>query len=107
MNRVANPIAWYCMQHRVYNGSLMRQITSFCALLGVAAPFALGAPHCADMLKFQAAGMKLAITKADATPAGTQRTPNPPGAPPIALPAHCRVEGVIDQRTGAEGKQYG
>src|ERR1700733_14933648 len=99
--------AWCCMQHRVYNGSLMREILSLSALLAIAPPFAFGAPHCADMLKFQAPGVALAITKADATPAGTQKIPNPPGAPPVALPAYCRVEGVIDKRTGAEGKQYG
>src|ERR1700683_4257331 len=99
--------AWCCMQHRVYNGSLMREILSLCALLAIAAPFAFGAPHCADMLKFQAPGVALAITKADTTPAGTLRIPNPPGAPPVALPAYCHVEGVIDKRTGAEGKQYG
>src|SRR5580658_6706087 len=88
----------------------MREIRIFCAFFALAASAALaqsGAPHCADMLKYQAPGLKLAITKADATPPGTQRIPNPPNAPPIALPAYCHVEGVIDQRAGAEGKQYG
>jgi hypothetical protein len=79
----------------------MREIRSCPVLLALATSFALGAPNCADMLKFQAPGVKLAITKADAIPASA------PAAPAIALPAFCRVEGVIDQRTGAEGKQYG
>ena len=26
---------------------------------------------------------------------------------PVALPSYCRVDGVIDQRTGAGGKTYG
>lgn len=32
-----------------------------------------------------------------------------PGQPPLAvsLPAHCLVEGIINERTGAEGKRYG
>ncbi len=63
------------------------------------------------MLKFQAPGVKLAITKADATPAsapGTLRiSPNFPGTVPVAVPAFCHVEGVIDQRTGVDGKPYG
>ncbi len=62
------------------------------------------------MLKFQAAGVTLAITKADATPAWRREEPRiSPGAPGhvSSLPAYCRVEGVIDQRTGAEGKRYG
>ncbi len=94
----------------------MREITSFCAILGVAAPLLFAQPaaaqsHCSDMLKFQAPGVKLAITKADATPAsapGTLRTsPNFPGTVPVAVPGFCHVEGVINQRTGVDGKPYG
>jgi Tannase and feruloyl esterase len=54
-----------------------------------------GAPHCADMLKYQSPGVKLSVTKADAKPATA------------TVPAFCRVDGVIDQRTGAGGKPYG
>lgn len=82
----------------------MRKVHQICALLAISAPLAfsqVNGPHCADMLKYQAPGLKLAITKAEATPASAPR------APAVALPAYCRVEGVIDQRTGAEGKQYG
>ncbi|HWJ70720.1 MAG TPA: DUF6351 family protein [Sphingobium sp.] len=41
----------------------------------------------------------------DVTPAGTVQ----PGGPPLAspLPAHCRVEGIINERKGAGGKTYG
>ncbi len=88
----------------------MRKIRCFCAFFALAASAAFaqsGAPHCADMLKYQAPGLTLAITKADATPPGTQRIPNSPDAPPIALPAYCHVEGVIDQTHGADGKPYG
>jgi len=89
----------------------MRKTGVFCALLTIMAGFAIGAPHCADMLKFQAPGVPLAITKADPTPAsapGTLRiSPNFPGTIPVAVPAFCRVDGVINQRTGADGKPYG
>jgi len=70
-----------------------------------------GASHCADMLKFQAPGLKLAITKAEAMPAsapGTLRiSPNFPGTVGVAIPAFCHVQGVMDQRTGVDGKPYG
>src|SRR5581483_11359625 len=100
------------MQHRVYNGCSMKEITSFCVFLACApVAFAQGASHCADMLKYQAPGMKLSITKAEAMPEsapGTLRiSPNFPATVPGKIPAFCRVDGVIDQRTGAEGKPYG
>ena len=75
------------------------------------APFLLAQTHCADMLKFQMHGLALAITKADATPAsapGTLRiSPNFPGTVGVAVPSFCRVDGVINKRTGADGKPYG
>jgi pimeloyl-ACP methyl ester carboxylesterase len=83
----------------------MKKIPSFCALLTIAAPLmfaqAAGTPaHCSDMLKFQLHGVPLAITKADSVAAAT------PATGP-ALPSFCRVDGVINQRTGADGKPYG
>ena len=56
-------------------------------------------------------GVPLAITKADSMPAsapGTLRiSPNFPGKVAVAVPSFCRVDGVIDPRTGADGKPYG
>jgi pimeloyl-ACP methyl ester carboxylesterase len=89
----------------------MREIRWFCAIIAITAPFAFAQTPCADMLKFQIHGVALAITKADSTPAsapGTLRiSPNFPGTVPVAVPAFCQVEGMIDQRTGADGKPYG
>jgi len=89
----------------------MREITPLCALLAVTAPFAFAQTPCAGMLKFQLHGVTLAITKADVVPAsapGTLRiTPVFPGNVPVAVPAFCRVDGVINQRKGADGKSYG
>lgn len=89
----------------------MRDVTWFVTLLAITAPFAFGQSHCGDLLKYQAPGMKLSITKAEAMPAsapGTLRSsPNFPGTVGVAVPAFCHVEGVIDQRTGADGKPYG
>jgi hypothetical protein len=89
----------------------IRILSAFFALAASAAFAQSGAPHCADMLKFQVPGVTLAITKADETPTsapGTLRiSPNFPGTVGAAVPAFCHVEGVIDKRTGADGKPYG
>ena len=48
------------------------------------------------------------ITKAAVVPAGTTIPPPYPGAPSIGpLPSHCRVDGVINRRKGAEGQEFG
>ncbi len=73
----------------------------FCALLAMAAPLAFAQSHCPDMLKYQAPGVTLTITKAEATASSTPR------AGGAVIPSYCRVDGVIDRRTGAEGKPYG
>ena len=56
-------------------------------------------------------GLKLTnveITKAEAIPAGTVVPPPYPGAASIGpLPAHCRVDGVINRRKGVDGQEFG
>src|ERR1035437_3433218 len=48
------------------------------------------------------------ITKAEPIPAGTSVPPMYPGAPSLGpLPAHCRVDGVINRRKGAGGEEFG
>ena len=48
------------------------------------------------------------ITKAAMIPAGTTIPPAYPGAPSIGpLPAHCRMDGVINRRKGADGEEFG
>ncbi len=51
---------------------------------------------------------RVEITKAEPVPAGTM-VPSPyPGAPAIGpLPAHCRVDGVINRRKGIDGQEFG
>jgi feruloyl esterase len=80
-----------------------------CTVIALTAPLGFGqntTPHCPDMLKFQQPGLKLTISKAEASPASSRPAANFPGAPSVAVPAFCDVEGVIDPRTGAEGKPY-
>jgi feruloyl esterase len=90
----------------------MGKITSFCALLALGMPLAQAASlKCSDLLGYKAAGAPVEITKAEATPAaaaGTLRlSPNFPGTVPAAIPAFCHVQGVINKRTGVDGKPFG
>lgn len=64
------------------------------------------ASPCANLMNFKTAGVE--ITKAEALPAGSTAMV-PFTAPPqvIALPAYCRVEGVINRRTGVGGVEFG
>ena len=64
------------------------------------------ANSCANLMNFKAPGVE--ITKAGPIAAGTP-LPAPPGANADgpALPAHCRVEGIINRRTGVGGEEFG
>jgi len=60
---------------------------------------------CTTLMNFKAAGLE--ITKAASVPAGTT-VPNLYGPGHSApLPAYCRVEGVINRRTGVGGEEFG
>jgi hypothetical protein len=80
------------------------------AVFGAAPAMAQGtvASRCAA-LSAQDFGSGVKITRATLVAAGPSKAAAPPGAPvsAINLPTHCRVEGMINERTGAEGKTYG
>src|SRR4029450_3655223 len=67
-----------------------------------------GASACAALTQLEVPGVALAVTKAEWVPLGA---PAPGGRgvgpPPAKLPAYCRLDGVIDRRTGATGATYG
>ncbi|HET9942530.1 MAG TPA: tannase/feruloyl esterase family alpha/beta hydrolase [Terriglobia bacterium] len=70
------------------------------------AAFAQSNSKCSDMAKFRSPGVTLEITRAAIVPAG--RAPGARGGPAgPALPAHCRIDGMMDRRTGTDGKTYG
>jgi Tannase and feruloyl esterase len=78
------------------------------ALFTAAAAVGLAqAPNkCADLGKLQIPGTKIEFTRAEMVAAGP--APGFRGGPPgPALPAHCRVNGLIDRRAGSDGKTYG
>ena len=64
---------------------------------------------CAQLAKLQVAGVALTVVKAGWVEAGAPMPGGRAGAPPVAtqLPAYCRLDGVIDRRTGAAGTTYG
>ena len=72
--------------------------------MGVAS--AQGASPCNDLKSFQAP--RLEITRAESISAGST-VPNPYGMPghSAPLPAYCRVEGVLNRRTGVGGEEFG
>src|SRR5512146_1331043 len=60
---------------------------------------------CASLANFKAAGVQ--ITKAALIEAGTT-IPNPFGGGHSApLPAYCRIEGMMNRRTGVGGEEFG
>jgi len=61
---------------------------------------------CADLANLKIEGVE--VTKAAPIPAGTTIPPMYPGARSSGpLPAHCRVDGVINRRNGAGGEEFG
>jgi hypothetical protein len=72
----------------------------FCAVLGHAQD------NCSALAKFLMPGAVVEITRAEMVAAGP--APGGRGGPAgPALPARCRVDGIIDRRTGTDGKTYG
>jgi len=61
---------------------------------------------CTNLTSLKIDGVE--ITKAAPVPAGTTAPPMFPGTPTSGpLPAHCRVDGVINRRKGAGGEEFG
>lgn len=85
----------------------------FWILLVSSAAIALAqsANKCGDLAQFQMPGNKIEITRAEmiaAGPAPSGRGGQAGGADRgVLLPAHCRVNGIIDRRTGTDGRTYG
>ena len=86
---------------------LIVELALVAACVGLRPPAAAAqGGKCSSLSGLQVPGFALAITRAEAVPAGPAASGRGRGAA-VNLPAHCRVEGTIDRRTGAEGKPYG
>ena len=61
---------------------------------------------CASLTNLKLTGVE--VTSSKLVPAGTTIPPAYPGAPSIGpLPAHCRVDGIINRRKGVDGQEFG
>ncbi len=61
---------------------------------------------CVDLAKIQIAGANIEITRAEMVAAGPAPGGRGGAAGPV-LPAHCRLNGILDRRNGPDGKTYG
>ena len=73
---------------------------------------AVSAEKCASLRNFQLPGMAVVITKTESVPAAPAgaRFPNlagPETVVAVPIPSYCRADGMISQRLGVDGKQYG
>ena len=93
------------MTGRRHSGALYFAAGFFCV---TAATGAQAADRCSALKSFKMSGLALEITRAEMIPAGAQ-LPWPMGGPARTndLPAHCLVEGMVDQRKDSQGKIYG
>ena len=64
---------------------------------------------CADLTNFKIPGATMVITKATVVPASSSSAAATAetSATSATIPSHCRVEGMINERTGADGRTYG
>lgn len=86
------------------NSQFFRRLVWLLCALSACAP-AQQLDSCAALTKFKNPGVE--ITKSVPIPAGTTE-PNPWGSGHSApIPAYCRVEGVINRRTGVGGEEFG
>jgi hypothetical protein len=106
---------WSSSAVRVIKASLLAG-TAVVVLWGAAAaaddqPAITPAVKCEALAGLSPPGSTIAIEKAEAVPEappGTVQVRPPPDRETVrvAIPSHCRAQGVIDRRVGAEGKEY-
>ena len=87
----------------------LRTLVAFGALLALptaALPADAAPVACAALAKLTIPGVNMKVRQASVVPPGP--APPIPPYPPLkaTLPQHCHVEGVIDERTGRNGKPY-
>jgi hypothetical protein len=68
-----------------------------------------GEAACTALAKLQVPWAALSGVKTEWFAAGSRPPPQPPYVPPLTvkLPAYCRLDGTLDERTGGDGRPYG
>jgi hypothetical protein len=87
------------MHQRFCHDFMIGQLLAGAMAMTLGTSAASAANPCAELEKFSMAGQRVVINQAYEVP------PSAPGVTP-SVPVHCRVEGVIDERTGRDGKRY-
>ncbi len=86
-----------------YQKVAMPTAAFFCAF---AAAQAQRLDGCSELTRLQLSGVE--ITKTELIASGKTIPPAYPGSPSIGpLPAHCRVDGIINPRKGVDGQEFG
>jgi Tannase and feruloyl esterase len=81
-------------------------ITAAILCFASAAAQAQQSDSCAELTHLKLSGVE--ITEAELIAAGKTIPPAYPGAPSIGpLPAHCRVDGIMNRRKGVDGQEFG
>src|SRR5580704_7661242 len=71
--------------------------------------YAQTSTKCADLTKFKIPGVPMVITKAVTIPTSSASGSSTAetSATSATIPSHCQADGMINERTGADGKTYG
>ena len=79
------------------------------AFLLVPAAYAQTSTKCADLTGFKNPGVPMVITKAATVPASSapRSSTAETSATSATIPSHCQADGMINERTGADGRNYG
>src|SRR5215472_18928542 len=79
------------------------------AFLLIPIAHAQNSSKCADLTKFKIPGVPMVITKAATIPTSSARgtATAETSATSATIPSHCQADGMINVRTGADGKTYG
>jgi tannase/feruloyl esterase len=83
--------------------------TCWLTFLLIPMAYAQTSSKCADLTTFKIPGVPMVITKAASIPASAARAAATAetSATSATIPAHCQADGMINERTGADGKTYG
>jgi len=83
--------------------------TTWLAFLLIPLSYAQSSNKCADLTKLKIPGVPMVITKAATIPASTASAAATAETAAISatIPAHCQADGMINERTGADGRTYG
>ncbi|HET9192036.1 MAG TPA: tannase/feruloyl esterase family alpha/beta hydrolase [Vicinamibacterales bacterium] len=91
------------------NRTVLLAVAFGCAAASASAqPTVSGATECAGLRNVQLPGFAISESTARWIPTGPAPAPGQfTPAPAVTLPAYCRVDAVLDRRTGVGGQQYG